>query len=758
MDTHDVSEVSEYFQHLQKQKQNLQNAQSRKGQTPKQTKSRDQVIMQFMFRRMMATKKPINMHELRSSFVPPAYAPSTTPLSDLKKILINELTLETHHRGSYMLLRAVTPSDTMTAIMAIVEDEAGDVLMVQLYNQEEELGTNGRLIEGTMILIKEPYLKVMADGDYGLRVDHLSDIRFVPEHDILVPSLWRGIEGDDNSADYWKAKGNGHFNKAEYDLAIDFYSKALTSSRTAKETLTITLNRALTFLKTYQFDSALRDVETAIADSPHSEKALFRKSQALYHLKRFQESCEVHQILSKEYPSNATAKTEFGRATARLAEQQSGKYPFKQLRLEATKRRPPLLDRACYTGPVAVRPTEFCGRGLFTTEAVQAGDLLFCEKAFAHAFHDTADGSTGLSLLMNVETNTMTRGTQANLIGLIAQKLYKNPSLMPIFTDLYHGSYIPVDVAEVDGIPAVDTFLIERTISLNGFGCPLSSRDSHVSIMKEEGESQAQSSKLKNKFHSCGVWPLASYINHSCYSNTRRSFIGDMMIVRATQDIPANTELSFWYKSPMDHDLDKGGKQLDLRNWGFKCTCEICKDRGSTEDSELMKQKRLTSEMVKAFQALPHSRKPGPAIAKIEGIVSMLEGMYRRPASEIPRLGVWKAYLSLAAVHSSRNQPVKSIECALKTLESLGYVIEGGRHPYSPSSPLCVKKWGLMMDSLVGCWMALCGAYGEVAPDYVDRAEEYAKTTYRICVGEDETFGETYSRFAERVDGFFAEQ
>jgi hypothetical protein len=50
----------------------------------------------------------------------------------------------------------------------------------------------------------------------------------------------------------------------------------------------------------------------------------------------------------------------------------------------------------------------------------------------------------------------------------------------------------------------------------------------------------------KKKFHSCGVSPLASYINHSCYSNVRRSFIGDMMIVRAIQDLFANTELDFW--------------------------------------------------------------------------------------------------------------------------------------------------------------------------------------------------------------------
>lgn len=67
----------------------------------------------------------------------------------------------------------------------------------------------------------------------------------------------------------------------------------------------------------------------------------------------------------------------------------------------------------------------------------------------------------------------------------------------------------------------------------------------------KDAESQLERAENK-KFHSCGVWPLASYINHSCYSNVRRSFIGDMMIVRATQDLIANTELVFWYTLPSD--------------------------------------------------------------------------------------------------------------------------------------------------------------------------------------------------------------
>lgn len=159
------------------------------------------------------------------------------------------------------------------------------------------------------------------------------------------------------------------------------------------------------------------------------------------------------------------------------------------------------------------------------------------------------------------------------------------------------------------------------------------------------------------------------------------------------------------------------------------------------------------ANLVKSFQSLSITRPQSATIAKIERIVAALEKTYRRKSSEVPRLAIWNAYLSLAAVHASGSQQQKAIECAFKTLESLGYVIEGGKFPYTPGVNLLVKRWGLMIDGLVGCWMILCRMYCDTAPELANQAEEYARTTYKICIGEDETFGETYSRFSNRVDG-----
>ncbi|KAL3465439.1 hypothetical protein BJX64DRAFT_297184 [Aspergillus heterothallicus] len=752
MDTHDVSRAPEYLQLLENQKRTLQNAASRKGQKPTKTKSREQIIMEYMFHRMQMSKNPVNSQILQSSFVPPAYPPSVAELSSLKKIRIKDLTLETHHRGTYILLRAVTPTDIMTAIMAVVEDEDGEVLVLPIYNQEKILSSDGRFTEGAVMLVKEPYLKLMAHGDPGIRVDHLSDIRFLSDHDPLVPAPWKRTPESAQSADSWKATGNSHFSKGEYHLAQNCYSKALDSSPSIEQAIAISLNRTLTNLRTHQFTAALRDLEVVcMPDKTPSEKGLFRKAQALYHLQRFQESCDVHQILSKEYPDNAAARTEFDRARARLLEHQIGKYPFKHMQLEAKERRPPVLDRATFIGPVAVKNTETRGRGLFTTEAVRAGDLLFCEKAFAHAFFEETSTSGRLSLLMNLETETMTIGTQADLIGLIAQKLQKIPSLLPTFTNLHHGTYIPIDISEVDGAPVVDTFLIERIVSLNCFGCALSSRDVYISNRKDTDPAHVD---LANSgFHSTGIWCLASYINHCCYANAHRAFVGDMMIVRAAQDIPANTELTFWYKSPMENTSNN--KSLDMDHWGFTCKCSICQDYCVTEKSVLMQWKRLTSDMTKAFQTLAHGRRPDGVLTRISATACELEGTYRLPASEVPRLSIWEVYLNLATMLTVHNETYKAIEFALKTLESLGYIIKGGciTRTSPRDRPLLLKKWGLMFDRLVSCWMLLCRCYGALGHCASDQTERYARITYRVCVGEDETFDDTISQLLSRTDG-----
>jgi hypothetical protein len=55
-----------------------------------------------------------------------------------------------------------------------------------------------------------------------------------------------------------------------------------------------------------------------------------------------------------------------------------------------------------------------------------------------------------------------------------------------------------------------------------------------------------------------------------------------------------------------------------------------------------------------------------------------------------------------------------------------------------------------MEDLLTERWMLLFGAYHLVAPVLEAQAEQYARISYKICVGEDEAFDKTYGKLANK--------
>jgi hypothetical protein len=220
MDIYNVS--GQYTQLIDRQKQTLQEAKKRLGQRPRDRKSREDAYSKFMVA-LMFTGDRTQKHMVHSSFIPPAYVPCITPLAELRRVAIKDLQLETHHRGTCLLLRSITPPSRMTAIMALMEDENGDAIMLQLYQQEDEdIRAAADIVNvGTILLVKEPYFKVMGDGEYGLRVDHLSDFIHLSRDDARIPKAWRSqVIEIGRSAKSLKINGNLAMKEGRYWDAI----------------------------------------------------------------------------------------------------------------------------------------------------------------------------------------------------------------------------------------------------------------------------------------------------------------------------------------------------------------------------------------------------------------------------------------------------------------------------------------------------------------------------------------------------------
>lgn len=228
MDTHDVSSISHYIQFLNAQKAALKAAKTRDGQLPTDRKTRGELIGQHEMMTMENKLQRFGQNETRiqSSFLPPPYPPSTVSLHELTPIYIKDLRLGIHHRGHYLLVRSVTGPDRMTAIMAIVEDEKGDVVLLQLYQQPNEnvRPASSIITNGDVFIVKEPFFKITGDGGYGLRIDHVSDLVPIDARHKLWSKQWvPDLLSLAKTADDWKQEGNAAMKRKQHWEAIKRY-------------------------------------------------------------------------------------------------------------------------------------------------------------------------------------------------------------------------------------------------------------------------------------------------------------------------------------------------------------------------------------------------------------------------------------------------------------------------------------------------------------------------------------------------------
>ncbi|KAK6858118.1 SET domain-containing protein [Apiospora arundinis] len=797
MDTKNVSDDKYYVDQVKQLKEAAEAAALRKGESVTDHPPLDYMIFMFLYNlQSNSEKETSDPYKLVMTQVPASYPPCARSLHDLKPIAISAMKFETHHRGSKVMLRIRTPPDRINAGQAIVEDEEGTGVLLQMYHLPEESVVPAQHIIylGRICILKEPFFKVTVAGAYSLRVDHPSDLVWMAPDDEAIPDGWRPTDPISNDSFRARMEGNKAISANAWAEAERLYSSAINTARTIEESRLAHQNRSFANLCLGHYENALSDALKSIADDKprESEKARYREARALYELGRYQECERKLVVLAQDFPDNESVKAELVRAQARVREQQTGEFPFRHMYTEAAVGIP-VLDRASFTGPVEIRPSPGRGRGLFTKSAVKAGDLLICEKAFAYCFAgDTQpERREKIKVLVDNESKSITIGTQAQLISQIVQKLLHNPESSKKFLDLHHGKYKAVSADEVDGRPVVDSFLVTKIILANCFGSPRTTRDVFRSlVLNIDGK------KAENSHETSGVWIMASYLNHSCVGNCCRSFIGDMQIIRATRDIPADTELVFPYQADQrlaSHDET----QKKLRNWGFRCDCALCLEKKATTKGTWDKRKALLGQLKYLIE---RNRDKGvPINAKLAfEVLDKFEATHTTPARTYPsaaspssdsgvdltlaqitpRPDLWDACFGLGEFLLKKGRNAEAVEATIKGFEALGFVIiatpplgkasgDGGKKKknknkfrnkkeYRKNSgnnisgtstsnagagadQLVVKSWGMVVNSVVIAFRTLYRAYKPTAPDLANRAREYTATAYGLLVGEKET-------------------
>lgn len=123
--------------------------------------------------------------------------------------MLRDLSMETHHSGTMLVLRAVSGSAMHSSMQTCiaVEDENGDHELLTIHDFAVTSHPSQAIQDGTFFVIKEPFYRTVLDEACVLCVDHPSDILFLDADSPMLPRAWR-TSGIERSAVEWKHAGN----------------------------------------------------------------------------------------------------------------------------------------------------------------------------------------------------------------------------------------------------------------------------------------------------------------------------------------------------------------------------------------------------------------------------------------------------------------------------------------------------------------------------------------------------------------------
>jgi hypothetical protein len=229
-----------------------------------------------------------------------------------------------------------------------------------------------------------------------------------------------------------------------------------------------------------------------------------------------------------------------------------------------------------------------------------------------------------------------------------------------------------------------------------------------------------------------GFWIHTSYINHSCLPNSVRTFIGDLLLLRATRDISAGEEITAQYTTPGLTFADR--QQKYKGTWGFACDCQLC-DVDMRAGKEVERQRMAVFEELKCTAQRLGSKPPTvTALKKFAKRLRELQALYDvNTYAHLPKLCLVHPTLFLTEAWRGLKNTDRMMESADKLLRHFGIVtrVEG-------SSFIVVENSGLINIECVRALKYLCEGYALKGPAEVAHSIMVtAKVWFRIITGTD---------------------
>ena len=152
------------------------------------------------------------------------YPPSTASKETLNKVFVTDMTLESQHHGSYILVR-IHPTENLGSGIAIGVDEIGNVVGVRMIPQDGQQVYNEYLGDAKFLYIKEPLYIAYPQSSAGyISIYHIWDVMALSPHDPRLPQRWKSQAK--MTTDEWRLLGNQAVREKKFYSAINWFVKA----------------------------------------------------------------------------------------------------------------------------------------------------------------------------------------------------------------------------------------------------------------------------------------------------------------------------------------------------------------------------------------------------------------------------------------------------------------------------------------------------------------------------------------------------
>ena len=237
----------------------------------------------------------------------------------------------------------------------------------------------------------------------------------------------------------------------------------------------------------------------------------------------------------------------------------------------------------------------------------------------------------------------------------VMEKIVGRPECASLVTNLYAGgdfptppsTYPPALTESPLVVPSriddgLDISHITATIAFNSFAArPLR---------------LAEFTKTTDMYEPAALHLFPSLFNHACFANAVRYSLGDVMVMRANEDISCGTELTVAYAGGGNH-LTRG--QSLARYLGHqKCDCKYCTLDKADGDEACQKREKILSDHTDAKEALIRrgvSSSSSSLEASLTDCIKDVENTYGpgrgtlRPDTFLLHLGLAQVYMERAA-------------------------------------------------------------------------------------------------------------